>query len=148
MPLPFPSSGQPPLISIFSCQHPFERLAALRRHASTKATPLAYKQTAPSSKKSHTAPPTGFAAIGSYNTISRRYEPTDHGSSFIHGFQVDCYYCWYSLGGGDKLRTVPETYGPSASVHLTFANKATVVLGKEQKPLTSPPEGPLTAKRG
>ena len=38
--------------------------------------------------------------------------------------------------------------GPMASVHLTPANEAAVVLGREQKPLTTPPEGPLVAKNG
>ena len=64
-----PSKGQSPLTT---SQHPFGRLATLRRQASTKVTALGYKPTAPSSKKSPAAPPTGFAAIGSYNTIARR----------------------------------------------------------------------------
>ena len=50
-----------------------DRLAILRRHASTKAKPLGYKPAATSPKKQPTAP-TGFAAIGSYKTIARRYE--------------------------------------------------------------------------
>ncbi len=111
MPLLSSSRGEPSLTSLFFCQHPFERLTALRRQASTKATPLVYKQRTPSSKKNPTAPPTGFAAVGSYNTIARRYDPTDRGPSFTNGFQVDCYYCWYSFRGGDKLRTVSTRYG-------------------------------------
>lgn len=32
------------------------------------------------------------------------------------------------------------------SLYVPCANKGTVILGREQKPLTMPPEGPLTAK--
>lgn len=33
-------------------------------------------------------------------------------------------------------------------IHLPCADKASVVLGQEQKPLEAPPEGPLVAKHG
>ena len=58
----------------FSVKDPLHGLAALRRHASTKAKPLGYKPAANAPKQNPTAPPTGFAAIGSYKTIARRYE--------------------------------------------------------------------------
>lgn len=143
------SQVQPSLTTIYSYQRPFERLATLRRRASTKATPLRYKQTAPSSKKSPTVPPTGFAAIGSYNTIARRYKPNDHGPSFTNSFQVDCYHSWYSFRGGYELYTLPTRYESDGSnSYMSCANKATVVLGREQKPLATPPDGPLAAKHG
>ena len=134
---------------MFSNQHPLEKFVSLRRQASTKATPLEYKQTAPSSKTSPTVPPTGFAAIGSYNTIARRYEQSDHGSSLTDSFQVDCYHSWYSFRGGYELHTLPTRYeSHDFKSHMPCANKATVILGREQKPLTTPPEGPLAAKNG
>ena len=136
---------QSSMATMISSQHPFERLATFRRQSSTKASPLGYRPSKPSSKKDPTAPPTGFAAIGSYNTIARRYELSDHGASFSNGFQVDCNYGGYSLRGGDKLHIVPTRYW-LCSVHLHCANKATVILGREQKPLESRPDGPLAAK--
>ena len=69
------------LTSTFSNQTHIEGLPTLRRKASTKAKPLSYKPVPPSSKKSRTDPPTGFAAVGSYKTIARRYKFIDHGSS-------------------------------------------------------------------
>ena len=51
---------------------PFGKLVTSKRQASTKAAPSEYKPAAPSSKKNPAAPSTGFAAIGSYNTIARR----------------------------------------------------------------------------
>ena len=107
-----PPREQLPMASIFTSQNPFERLGTSRRQASTKAAPSGYKPSVPSSKKNTTAPPTGFAAIGSYNTIARRYEPTDHGPSFTKEFQMDCYYGRYSYRGGHKLCTLPTRYGP------------------------------------
>lgn len=145
----FPSMGQPSLTTMFSYRHPFEKFATLRRQASTKATPLGYKQTTPSSKKSPTVPPTGFAAIGSYNTIARRYESSDHGSSFTNSFQVDCYHSWYSFRGGHELYTLPTRYETDGlKPYVPCTKKATVVLGREQKPLATPPEGPLAAENG
>ncbi len=38
--------------------------------------------------------------------------------------------------------------GSMASVYVPPAYKAAVVLGREQKPLTTPTEGPLVAKNG
>ncbi|KAF6227067.1 hypothetical protein HO133_008508 [Letharia lupina] len=68
---------------MFSSRNPFDRLAALRRQASTKTTPLGYKPAAPSLKTNPTAPPTGFAAIGSYNTIARRWTAIIVGIPFV-----------------------------------------------------------------
>ena len=64
---------QPLMTTKSSLRDPLHRLATLRRHASTKARPLGYKPAATSPKKQPTVP-TGFAAIGSYKTIARRYE--------------------------------------------------------------------------
>ena len=136
---------QSSMATMISSQHPFERLATFTRQSSTKPSPLGYRPSKSSLKKDPTAPPTGFAAIGSYNTIARRYGLSNHGASFSNGFQVDCYYGGYSFCGGDKLHIVPTRYW-LCSVHLHCAKAATVILGREQKPLESRPEGPLTAK--
>ena len=133
------------MATMISSQHPFERLATFRRQSSTKPSPLGYRPSKPSVKKDPTAPPTGFAAIGNYNTIARRYELSDHGASFSNDFQVDCYYGGYSLCGGDKLHVVPTRYW-LCSVRLHCAKAAAVILGREQKPLESRPEGPLAAE--
>ncbi|KAM0802694.1 hypothetical protein BDR22DRAFT_887482 [Usnea florida] len=101
-----------------STQDPCGGLATSRRQTSTKARPLGYKPAATSPKKKPTAPPTGFAAIGSYKTIARRWTALMVGIPFV----VVTSYILYQR----------------------------VVLGREQKPLTTlktPTEDPLTAKK-
>lgn len=114
-PILSPSKGQPSLTTMFSCQHPFERLATSRRQASTKATPVKYKPAASSSKKSIIAPSTGFAAIGSYNTIARRWTAIMVGIPFV----VVTSYLLYQrvvLGQEQKsLEAPPE--GPLVAKH-------------------------------
>ena len=79
---------QPLMTTKSSPQDPVDRLATLRRQASTKATPLGYKPAATSPKKNPAAPPTGFAAIGSYNTIARRYELSHRHPSLLMLYRV------------------------------------------------------------
>ena len=70
----------------FVNQNHVERFATLKRRASAKAAPSTYKPAAPASKKNPTAPPTGFAAIASYNTIARRSELIGQVSSCANSF--------------------------------------------------------------
>lgn len=118
-------SPKPLLTATFSSQTHIESLPTLRRKASTKAKPLGYKPAPPSSKKSHTAPPTGFAAIGSYNTIARRYNFIDHGSSCTNGARR-----WVAIMVGIPLVVVTSyalykrCMSLMTSLHVLWANTA------------------------
>ena len=105
-----PFSPKPLFTSKLTSQGHSERLTTLRRLASTKAKPLGYKPAPPSSNKSPNTPPTGFAAIGSYSTIARRYGLSECGPSCTDGFKVDCYNGRHSHDSGDKLRIVSTMY--------------------------------------
>ena len=139
----------PLLTATFSSRNQFERLAHLRRKASTEAKPLGYKRAAPpSSNKSRTTPPTGFAAIGSYNTIARRYEFTGHGPSCTNGVPR-----WTAIMVGIPVVVVTSyaLYKRCMSLmtplYICSGLILLVVLKQEQKPLSTVPEGPLDAER-
>lgn len=137
---------KPLLTATFPSQIHIERLPTLRRKASTKAQPLPYKPAPPSSKKSHTAPPTGFAAIASYDTIARRYKFIDRGSSCTNGAPR-----WVAIMVGIPVVVVTsyELYKRCMSLMTSidvFGLTLLVVLGQEQKPLSTLPEGPLQSR--
>ena len=96
--------------SSFTSQNHKRAFPSSRRWTSAKATPSEYKPTAPASKKDPAAPSKGFAAIGSYKTMTRRYELTDQASSWTNGFEVAWYYGWNPILGDVKLRALREMY--------------------------------------